>query len=861
MSSYDDSSFLASLEAPDEDFGSMFQEKRSSSSSSSSRRSSSRSAISGREAGTSDGRRRRSSGRSRTERRRRSGSPSRRRSGGRRRSRSPSTDSDDDNAAGGSSSDEEPRSRKRSRRSDRTHDTRDRHRRRRRRSGRLSTDSEGSDSDSDSSSSDSDDRPAMTPASAATTAAPQPEREDWMNMSSFGERYLFSSKVVSAREESANELRKHVGFVDMGGSTLRPRAPAPVVSDGGLSWKQRKLARARARAQESGRSLTEVWLEMGETPESLEELTAGSATGRPSDEQPGVRVSAGASGPRTTARTDYTMAIKDKLLAPSATSQGGYGGFAPDLIDGTNQRRGDHIFAPVTAPLSVSPPGSPDRGASPAGPVSSASESRGSGPAASGAVAGPAAPAAAPAAPAAPAALSVTERNKLAARIMRAEMKGDHALAQTLKAKLDPGPAAAPARASAPAADSHQPEGDSNVRVISAPMAALERLRQQDAAFVPSQVPGPNRPVATHDRHGNRVAYAGENSAESDLSTDELLRRERLLAAVARQSSSRDTDSPDAEFARNIARNRRYTDNLDYQDDNADLLAVAPRRARAKDHAKETEKSRQRAISDLQREERLHNRCWYCVDSPQYRPHLTISSGFHAYLALPRQGQLAPGHCLLVPRAHVPSSLALQDDDDCLVELRNFKKSLIQAFAARGLSCLFIERGEGTTEEGSRRRHGIIECIPLPEEAYDEAPIFFKKALLESDETWSQHRKVIDVRPRSAFVVNQGEHAGAAPTSFGLRRAVPPNLPFFFVEFSLDSGMAHIIEDRSRFPDDFGYSVVGGLLDMDESEWRRSRRRPDEASAAAEARRIGDFRQIWAPYDWTRALQAPPGAG
>ena len=45
------------------------------------------------------------------------------------------------------------------------------------------------------------------------------------------------------------------------------------------------------------------------------------------------------------------------------------------------------------------------------------------------------------------------------------------------------------------------------------------------------------------------------------------------------------------------------------------------------------------------------------------------------------------------------------------------------------------------------------------------APLYYKKAILESDEQWSQNKKLVDTAGK------------------GLRRSVPRGFPYFFVGF------------------------------------------------------------------------------
>lgn len=60
-----------------------------------------------------------------------------------------------------------------------------------------------------------------------------------------------------------------------------------------------------------------------------------------------------------------------------------------------------------------------------------------------------------------------------------------------------------------------------------------------------------------------------------------------------------------------------------------------------------------------------------------------------------------------------------------------------------------------------------------------------QKAIMECEHEWAQNKKLVDLKGRD------------------VRRAVPKGLPYFFVDFAMDAGFAHVIEDEQEFPNNF----------------------------------------------------------
>ena len=100
-----------------------------------------------------------------------------------------------------------------------------------------------------------------------------------------------------------------------------------------------------------------------------------------------------------------------------------------------------------------------------------------------------------------------------------------------------------------------------------------------------------------------------------------------------------------------------------------------------------------------------------------------------------------------------------------------------------------------------------IECIPVPIAQANLVPMYFRKALLESESMWSTNKKLIELNH---------------PRSRTLKNVLPKGLPYFCVEFPVDKskndsvyGYAHMIEERGQFPLYFGREILGGLMQLD----------------------------------------------
>eukprot|EP00505_MAST-04D_sp_SCG-Rhode-Island_P000996 Stramenopile-MAST_4_protein_996 len=183
-------------------------------------------------------------------------------------------------------------------------------------------------------------------------------------------------------------------------------------------------------------------------------------------------------------------------------------------------------------------------------------------------------------------------------------------------------------------------------------------------------------------------------------------------------------------------------------------------------------------------------------ENSHFANHLVLSSLSSAYLMIPHTKPITPHHCLIVPTE--PLKSMSQADVSVSEDVDRYKSALVRMFGneSPSRSVVFME----TVVNLEKAHHTCIHAVPLDEELAQDAPLYFKQALQTSGSEWTSHKKVIDTSQK------------------GLAKSVPPSFPYFHVELcSLDystCGMAHIIDDSSRFPASYGLDILCGLLGL-----------------------------------------------
>ncbi|XP_047955764.1 CWF19-like protein 2 isoform X4 [Salvia hispanica] len=286
---------------------------------------------------------------------------------------------------------------------------------------------------------------------------------------------------------------------------------------------------------------------------------------------------------------------------------------------------------------------------------------------------------------------------------------------------------------------------------------------------------------------------AGNESSRPQI--DGTTSRYIMHDVSARQK--RKEDDGDLHLAQRIAQNQRFSisnqadEEYDYDD--------GPRKKTRKKGGDSSRKSSE-ITNSANRILTQQERCQFCFENPSRPKHLVISIANFTYLAVPHQQPVVPGHCCI---------LTLQEKD-----------------------VVFFETVVGLARQ---RRHCLVECIPVPRDIAKQAPLYFKKAIDEAEDEWSQHnaKKLIDTSEK------------------GLRGSIPKNFPYFHVEFGLSKGFVHVIDDEKDFPGNFGLNVVRGMLQLP-AEDMHGRRRKESVETQKQA--VASFVKDWQPFDWTKQL-------
>ncbi|XP_078078167.1 CWF19-like protein 2 [Mustelus asterias] len=410
--------------------------------------------------------------------------------------------------------------------------------------------------------------------------------------------------------------------------------------------------------------------------------------------------------------------------------------------------------------------------------------------------------------------LSEEEMNKLGAKIIKAELMGNLELASKLKAQLEEAHKLKSQGQKSIAATSTAPKrtdsaSDENQEVVLVRTDQSGRVWPVGASAESAMQKGGKKKKQMIETHheGERIRYFQD---DDNLSLQDLVRQEKMTSA----------EDQNEKFSRLAS---KFLEKMDRDYYTLDDMFVS-KAARKSQSGQDDERQRNKAIHEHKRLAGRMEKCQYCFDNPELPKHLIIAIGVKVYLCLPNYQSMTEGHCLIVPFQHHTAGTIL--DEDIWEEIQLFRKTLVKMLEDKGLDCVFFE----TNMHLKKRFHMVYECIPLPKELGDMAPIYFKKAIMEADEEWAINKKLVDLSTKD------------------IRRAVPKGLPYFSVDFGLQGGFAHVIENEEKFPFYFGKEIVGGMLDLEPRRWRK----PIRENFDDQRKKVLQFSQWWKPYNCTK---------
>nr|CAD7265233.1 unnamed protein product [Timema shepardi] len=503
------------------------------------------------------------------------------------------------------------------------------------------------------------------------------------------------------------------------------------VGDRGADWLRRALRRAEEQAQEQGRSLEEVAAERWGSLQKLRNMLA-------TAEQRSER-SEGGPTPRAEGRERGRRDHRDNRKVSHRFEERGEGHSSRSFAPTENWRKKEHEREKREYSPTIDPRRDPTRKLKETPRRDDHSSSEDSDDDTCGKNA-----------PEEIGVLTDKEMNELGAKLVKAEILGNETLVTELKRKLN----LARLERSKPA-----PEVTETVILTRTNARGLVHPLEPSGPLEPYGGRRRKHKVGTHE-DGKRVRYFAD---DDKYTLRDMFEREKMTTA----------EDQNEMFSKMVAKEVGGTE----EDTEFDMFAEKAQveESRGRTQAKE----RDRAIREHKRTERALDNCPRCLDSKLMTRHLVAAIGTKVYLCLPSHQSLTEGHCLIVPMFHVPC--ATQLDEEVWTEVQLFRKTLTAMFVEMGQDVVFFELAINLRG----LPHMTLNCVPLPKETGDLAPIYFKKAILECEMEWSTNKKLVDLAGKD------------------VRRAIPKGLPYFSVDFGLQSGFAHVIEEEKLFPRNF----------------------------------------------------------
>ena len=365
--------------------------------------------------------------------------------------------------------------------------------------------------------------------------------------------------------------------------------------------------------------------------------------------------------------------------------------------------------------------------------------------------------------------------NSLSARIIKAEMLGNQAKVDKLKLKLKDMKKKKDLQRSKNHGKTETvilttTDRKGNVRPLDIPEGNERGKRKREKL------------CKTHSSNGSRERYFPDDDAKS---LDDLIRNEKL--------SSKPDESLMLKYAGKLS--KMSQGRRDYTLDDMFVSNIAKT-------VDNSSKDRNKSLAENLKEHKRNEMCVHCIE--KVREDSIVHIGKTLYVRVPLYKSLTRYHCQIVPAHHTVSSIHC--DEDFLEEYKNCKYVITEKVKEFNYDVVFMEMAKNL----GQRKHVVIDCVPVPRDDASMLPAYFKKAIQECDVEWSNNKKLIDTSTK------------------GLHKSVPIGMPFFSIEFGVDGGYAHVLEEEKYFSRYFGLEIVGGVLEAAPNLWRNPEKETPE---------------------------------
>jgi len=314
---------------------------------------------------------------------------------------------------------------------------------------------------------------------------------------------------------------------------------------------------------------------------------------------------------------------------------------------------------------------------------------------------------------------------------------------------------------------------------------------------------------------------------ETSMSWNEHMTRNIIRVGKKRKIKSRTAAGIDSD--EEVERMKSHMPDY-HVNDNACSLAKS-----AKQIEKEQQRDRRRQIDQYQKQEKFTSMCSWWINSSSFTEHRLLAFGKHISLMMaPLNKSLIPGHqFLLVPLKHA-TSIVNCDDQGVQEEIQYFRNSLENIYAKEKKGIILCE----TVLPNEGFWQTKVEVVPILFSQLQDAPMFFKSAMVEQAEEFGTHNKLFNTTHQKP-----------------LRSVIPKKFPYFYISWgniatSNYTGCAQIIES-SNFCHDFGLDTLAGMMELDPIRFQRK----TKFSLDLEKRLISEFSTKWKPFDWTQQIE------